>query len=141
MFTYISNVADSILPLLQERKLHSLHFVVSTHDRDLERVTINLLALDAVKTQTQLDALRLSLKCCLLKLSVIETYLPRRLSDDLTWRVEIGAEDKEMDLNQTDWIKTELDSNGTEFCLPNIIPLKTVTTDCMKVEVFVEKMY
>ncbi|XP_067946685.1 mitotic spindle assembly checkpoint protein MAD2B-like [Watersipora subatra] len=140
VFAYITEVVTSISEVLQNKKFHALNMFIGTSKTDWERITIRLLALDSVKTQSQLTTFTSSLKACLLKLSIIDTYLQRHVSDDITWRIEIEADSKEIELNHADWMKTGTDSYDKSDHVAKLIPLKTVSIDCMKLEMFITKL-
>lgn len=144
VFAYITSIIDNVSQILKTRKLHAVHIFIGTDQSDWEQITLRLHAFSNVTTQDQLNNLQTSLKACLLKLSIIDTYLPRRVTSDITWRVEVDADEKEMDLcNGTTWTKKHASNekqegqNGTQR---KIIPLKTVTTECIKLEVIAMKL-
>lgn len=141
VFEYVSGIVTSVSNVLQEGKLHAVHFFVGTPGSDWEQVTMRLLAFTSVTTQTQLNNLGESLKSCLLKLSIIETYLPRRVSGDITWRIEIDADSSQMKANQTEWMKTECEGKPNSLVHGGkMTALKTATTDCMKLEMLVTRL-
>jgi len=142
VFSYITQLVDSVADILKNRKLHAVHFITGATESDWERVTIKLHAFGSV-THSQLPDLEDSLKNCLLKLSIIETYLPSRTAGDVTWRVEIDAEDAEMNCNHaSDWMRTD-QTNQSEKRASNVgklIPLKTSVTEYMKLEIVAAKL-
>lgn len=146
VFSYISDVSTSIARIMDSQTLHAVHIFVGTPTVDWEQVTIRLHAFDAVKTQTELNDIQACLKSCLLKLSIIDSYFARRVTGDITWRVEIDANNLEVETNHsTNWARSDLASTRTQGprepgAKDNIIPLKTGTTDRLKVELFVTRL-
>lgn len=143
VFGYVKDITDSLANTLKSRKLHSMHIFIGTAAADWEQISIKLHAFRPFTSQAQLNDLQSSLKSCLLKLFLIDTYLPRRITGDVTWRIEIDAEDKEIENNQaTDWLRVDDGPRSVSATRPNeIIPLKDVTNDSIKLEIFAQKLF
>lgn len=147
VFSYITNITDNISQILKTRKLHAIHIFIGTAQSDWEQITLKLHAFSSITTQDELSSLQSSLKTCLLKLSIIDTYLPRRVTSDITWRVEVDADEQEMELsNGTNWTKKDCSNIDNQLIQApanssrNVVPLKTVATDVLKLEMVVVKL-
>ena len=148
VFSYISDLTDHIAKVLKARKLHAVHIFIGTAQSDWEQITLKLHAFSQITTQDQLSSLQASLKTCLLKLSIIDTYLTRHATSDITWRVEVDADENEMEKsNGTAWTKKGSTTSSIHqsqqapaTCGRKIIPLKTVSTDVLKLEMLAVKL-
>ena len=148
VFSYISDLTDHIAKVLKARKLHAVHIFIGTAQLDWEQITLKLHAFSQITTQDQLSSLQASLKTCLRKLSIIDTYLTRHATSDITWRVEVDADENEMEnSNGTAWTKKGSTTSSMHqsqqapaTCGQKIIPLKTVSTDVLKLEMLAVKL-
>lgn len=134
VFAYISALIDDIGKLLQTRNLNAVHVFITSSAKTLEQITFRLRWLDEVKTQDELNLLHDQLKACLLKLSIVDTYLPKRGAHDIEWHVEIDANEEQIS-SSTSWCKADSSTSLGQ----SVIPLKTVSMDSIKMELLAYK--
>ncbi|XP_033764002.1 mitotic spindle assembly checkpoint protein MAD2B-like [Pecten maximus] len=143
---YVVNIVDSAHNMNQLNQLEKISVVILGPDRQpLERFIIEIgQHSDHLKGDDRyLYQLEESLRAFLLKLNVSDALL-QPLPKDCSWTVQIettesaanSINDKQM-VQGFPWVKA--DQRETTLVEPNIVPLKAVSSDYMKMQMFVEE--
>lgn len=148
VFNYITELIKEVGDVLSAKALHAVHVLIytSANDSNPEQFTFRLHSLNDVITQDQLLSLERELRVCLLKLAIVDSYLPSSSSStftfpDVTWRVELDAADRQLGEGTT-WhrvgnsLPVSNQANNSLEKKRKIVSLKTVSTESIKLELF-----
>ncbi|XP_069120041.1 mitotic spindle assembly checkpoint protein MAD2B-like isoform X1 [Argopecten irradians] len=145
---YVVNIVDSVHQLNQNNQVEKISVVILGSDlRPLERFVIEIgrhIHTDhLIGEDRYLYQLEESLRAFLLKLNVSDALL-HPLPKDCTWTVQIETtESAANSINDKQMIKgfpwVEAEQRETNLVDPNIVPLKAVTSDYVKMQMFVEE--
>jgi len=139
VFSYITSIIESLTDILNHAKLYRVHIFIGSESSGWEQFTFSFDFLSNVTTQEQLNDLQYGLKCCLLKLSIVDSYLASRAdSDDITWRVEVDTNDKRVDQSSV-WVRVDEDKENKAASF-TLVPLKTLATDVIKLELYAKAL-
>lgn len=147
VFNYITQLVQEIGEVLRSRALHAIHvFIVpSSTSAKQEQFTFKLHSFNDVTTQDQLMSLERELRAALLKLAIVESYLPTAAAtaaSTVSWKVEIDASNQQLE-TETAWYRMGNLTNQKPGTIhtdnsKKIIPLKTICTDAIKLELYVK---
>ncbi|XP_060073785.1 mitotic spindle assembly checkpoint protein MAD2B-like [Ylistrum balloti] len=143
---YVVNIVDSVHRLNQLNQVEKIAMVILGSDhRPLERFVIEISKhSDHLKGDDRyLYQLEQSLRAFLLKLTVSDALL-QPLPKDCTWTIQIETtESAANNINDHQMIQgfpwVEAEGRETNLAEPNIVPLKSVTSDYIKMQMFVEE--
>lgn len=137
VFDYVTRLVEEVGMILKDQHLHALHMVIGSDADGWEQLTFKLHTFARLTNQDQLNLLENQFKMCLLKLSVIESYLPLREESenkDVTWRIEIDAGEESMRAS-TGWVKDDQPPAAKDKShQKNLISMKNVSTDFFNLE-------
>ncbi|XP_017759351.1 PREDICTED: mitotic spindle assembly checkpoint protein MAD2B [Eufriesea mexicana] len=142
---YIKNVLNTIRELIKEdeNSVKAVNLVFYNKKKmPIEKFVFDLLKLQANNTENDPYYLKTeeSLRTICLKLSMCESYL-KPLPEDSSFSIEIQTyETAHVTLNENPccedfpWI---IDENALEMTNKNLLPLKTIKTDCLNLQMYV----
>ncbi|OWF46718.1 mitotic spindle assembly checkpoint protein MAD2B-like isoform X2 [Mizuhopecten yessoensis] len=143
---YVVNIVDSVHRLNQLNQVEKIAMVILGPDhRPLERFVIEIgRHSDNMKGDDRyLYQLEQSLRAFLLKLNVSDALL-QPLPKDCTWAIQVETTESAADsINDKQMVQgfpwVEAEGRETTLDEPNIIPLRAVTSDFIKMQMFVEE--
>lgn len=141
---YITKVVDGVKVMVESGEVNLVTVViVDKQETPLERFVFELDRPTAGKDDKYLFRLEESLRAFLLKLNLADALL-KPLPSDCSWAIQIHTKESVGDkflegqtIKDFTWVPAE----EQQICLadPTLVPLKTMATDILKMQLFVEE--